>query len=112
MAARPHKGEAATPDGCSPSWRLPLQIIKYGKVVRPIMGISFAPDQSGEGIVEEWGCKRGLCGWRRYGMAVAVVVLCVQFEACIERVDSGGHEGEGPDKGSLPGRLPSPATPA
>ena len=24
-----------------------LQIIQYGKVVRPIMGISFAPDQSG-----------------------------------------------------------------
>lgn len=24
-----------------------LQIIKFGKVVRPVMGISFAPDQSG-----------------------------------------------------------------
>lgn len=34
----------------------PPQIIKFGKVVRPIMGISFAPDQSG---------GRGWAGWGR-----------------------------------------------
>lgn len=33
-----------------------LQIIQYGKVVRPIMGISFAPDQSGG-----CGCNARLC---------------------------------------------------
>ena len=33
---------------CSSDLALPQQIITFGKVVRPIMGISFAPDQSSE----------------------------------------------------------------
>lgn len=41
------------------------QIITYGKVVRPVLGISFAPDQSSEqlGVKGMWSPGAGSCNW-------------------------------------------------
>jgi hypothetical protein len=59
------------------------QLIKFGKVTRPILGIKFAPDQS----VEQLGLRRILCfvefrknstlkhRFLRLGMMLIVIIL-------------------------------------